>query len=64
MVQKASVFVLASIRESMVNQVTIPVKPDTRNRVREIKGFERSYDELLSEWAERIEQSGDVVQNE
>ena len=37
------------------NQVTIPVYPETRDRVREIKGFERSYDELLAEWAERAE---------
>ena len=41
----------------MADQVTIPVHPETRDKVREIKGFERSYDELLSEWADRAERT-------
>lgn len=36
-------------------QATIPVHPSTRNRVRKMKGVERTYDELLSEWAERMD---------
>jgi len=41
----------------MAEQATIPVRPRTRNRVREIKGHERSYDELLAEWVERAEKA-------
>ena len=41
----------------MAEQATIPVRPRTRNRVREIKGHERSYDELLVEWVERAEKA-------
>lgn len=36
----------------MAEETTINVHPSTRNKIREIKGFERTYDELLSEWAE------------
>ena len=39
----------------MAEQATINVRPETRNRVREIKGFDRTYDELLSEWANSAE---------
>jgi hypothetical protein len=44
----------------MAHQVTIPVSPETRNRVREIKGFERTYDELLSEWASEFADDGRI----
>ena len=36
----------------MPSQASIPVSPSTRDRVREIKGFDRTYDELLAAWAE------------
>ena len=39
----------------MANQMTIPVQPEIRDRVREIKGFERSYAEPFTGWAERAE---------
>ena len=39
-----------------VEQRTIPVSPQTRDRVQAVKG-ERTYDELLSEWAERAERN-------
>jgi hypothetical protein len=42
---------------SSENQATIPVYPDTRDRVREIKGHERSYDDLLNEWADMAEEN-------
>jgi len=41
----------------MAEQRTVPVSPETRDKIREIKGFERSYDELLSEWAARAERN-------
>lgn len=40
----------------MVNQATIPVEPETRDRIRKIKGFERTYDELLLAWVEHAEE--------
>jgi hypothetical protein len=36
----------------MSSQASIPVSPSTRDRVREIKGFDRTYDELLAAWAD------------
>ena len=47
-----------SLSHGMAEQVSIPVSPNTRNRVREIKGFERTYDELLSEWASEFGNDG------
>jgi hypothetical protein len=39
----------------MGEQATINVRPKTRDRIREIKGFDRTYDELLSRWVGRVE---------
>lgn len=37
------------------DQATISVRPETRDRIRRIKGVEGTYDELLSEWADQAE---------
>ena len=41
---------------------TISCSPETRNKIREICGHERNYDELLQEWIEEHErkQMGDA----
>ncbi|MDL5360398.1 hypothetical protein [Halalkalicoccus sp. NIPERK01] len=39
----------------MAEQATIPVTPGLRDRIRRLKGFERTYDEVLSAWADMAE---------
>lgn len=36
-------------------QTTISVSPKTRDRIRELKGVERTYDEVLHEMIEQFE---------
>lgn len=48
--------------DCMVEQVTISVHPETRDKIRAIKGVERTYDDLLSMWANAhtTEQNGEL----
>ncbi len=38
-----------------MTQTTISVSPETRDRIRELKGVERTYDEVLHEMVEQFE---------
>ena len=48
----------------MAKQATISVRPSTRNRVRELKGFERTYDELLREMLVTFERNEQTIRTE
>lgn len=37
---------------TMADETTINVRPATRDKIREVKGFDRTYDEILSEWVD------------
>lgn len=39
-------------------ETSINVSPSTHDKIREMKGFDRTYDELLSQWAEEFSKEG------